>query len=203
MAPPDDGTLAEWGTQMHLAKEDPTKAADPWLTWMEPHRDRLWPAGLGRHEVSWAYCCRTGAIDVMDGDGDKDEWKDAQGPTTVTGTTDWWGQLPAGEPWVDDLKTGWVQPGLTTAQMLMYLLVAVRSTGATHGRVSVTHWRRGELQPERRWQQIGPATLDNFETELRLAWQKAAAGPSPRPGSWCRYCPSATICPAVTGKDTE
>lgn len=199
--PSRDGTMAEWGTQMHLAKEDLSKAADPWLSWMEPHRSVLWPDHLGRHEVPWAFCCDTGKVVLWKPkDGDKDEWKRTRGPSFVTGTTDWWGAIPSGEPWVDDLKTGWPVPGLTTPQMLMYALVAARVADHPSVRISVTHWRRGWEDPERRWQQVGPATLDAFEEELRAAYRRTLNDPSPRAGAHCRWCPSAAVCPAVTGE---
>lgn len=206
MRPPeDDSVMAEWGTAMHLAKEDPEKSSDPWRSWMEPHRERLWPAGLGVHEQAWAYDCRTGIVTMWQpGDGDKDIWKRARGPSTVTGTTDWDAQLPGGEPWVDDLKTGWPVPALTTPQMLMYALVASKRSRYHAVRLSITHWRRGWTDPDRRWQQVGPATLSNFEEGLRAAWLRAS-GPNPeaRPGPHCRYCPSAAVCPTVTGQEDE
>lgn len=203
--PEDDSFLAEWGTQMHLAKEDPLRSSDPWRSWVEPVRDTLWPAQLGQHELPWAFCCRTGLIEVWrPEDGDKDLWKLSRGPTTVTGTTDWWGHLPAGEPWVDDLKTGWPVPALTTPQMLMYALVAARVAKSPTVRISITHWRRGWEEPERRWQQVGPATLEAFEDDVRAAWRRATGpNPEPRPGIHCRYCPSAAVCPTVTGQETE
>lgn len=203
--PADDSFLAEWGTNMHLAKEGSPLAADPWLSWMEPHRDTLWPAQLGEHEVPFALCCHTGDIRVwVPRDGDKDRWKRAQGPSYITGTMDWWGRLPGGEPWVDDLKTGWYPPAVTSPQMLIYALVAARHARATTVRVSITHWRRGWTDPERKWQQVGPATLEAFEDELRAAYQRATGpNPGPRPGAHCRYCPSAMVCPAVVGEKAD
>ncbi len=205
--PADDAVLAQWGTEMHLAKEDPERSADPWRSLMEPHRERLWPASLGKHEAAWSYDCRDGRIDLWlpneASPPDKEEWKASRGPSCVTGTTDWWGHLPAGEPWVDDLKTGWQTPALTTPQMLMYALVAARAARSMTCRISITHWRRDWDTPDRRWQQVGPSTLDTFADELNQAWQRAAAGPLPRPGSHCRYCPSATVCPAVIGPEKE
>lgn len=200
VTPDDDSVMADWGTAMHLAKEDLKSSADPWRSWMEPHRETLWPTHLGQHEVPWSYDCRTGRIEMWHtGQGDADEWKKSRGATCVTGTTDWLGALPAGEPWVDDLKTGWPVPALTTPQMLMYALMAARRAESQTVRISVTHWRRGWEEPERRWQQVGPATLEAFEDEVRVAWRRAASGPEARPGLHCRYCPSSTVCPAVIG----
>jgi hypothetical protein len=200
--PVDDTSMADWGTAMHLAKSDPELAADPWLSWMEPHRDTLWPAALGTHEVPFALCCRTGAIELwVAADGDKDRWKRSRGPSFITGTMDWWGKLPGGEPWVDDLKTGWHAPAVTSPQMLIYALAASRVSGHKTVRVSITHWRRGWEMPERKWQQVGPATLEAFEDELRAAYRRAAGpNPAPRAGLHCKYCPSAMVCPTVVGR---
>jgi len=201
--PADDAFLAEWGTNMHLAKEGSPLAADPWVSWMEPHRDRLWPAHLGTHELPFALCCRTGALEVWEPRfGPKDAWKKTRGPSTVTGEVDWWGQLPGGEPWVDDLKTGYFAPAVTIPQMLCYALVAQKRSGYPTVRASITHWRRGTEDPERKWLQLGPATLEAFQDELFAAYRRAVAGPEPRAGIHCRYCPSASVCPTVTGPES-
>lgn len=203
--PEDDKHLAEWGTNMHTAKEGSPLAADPWLSWMEPHRETLWPAHLGQHEIPFGLCCRTGLLEVWaPADGDKDRWKRSRGPSFVTGTMDWWGQLPGGEPWVDDLKTGWFAPRVTIPQMLLYSLVAARRARSQTVRASITHWRRGWEEPERKWLQVGPATLEAFQDDLFAAYRRAMAGPLPRAGAHCRYCPSAQVCPTVVGqKDPE
>jgi hypothetical protein len=204
--PVDDSHLAEWGTNMHAAKEGAPDAADPWLSWMEPHRERMWPAHLGVHELPMALCCRTGVVELGEhtwSRDEKDRWKRSRGPSFVTGEVDWWGALPGGEPWVDDLKTGWYAPSVTSPQLLLYALVAARHTRAQTVRISITHWRRGWEDPERKWQQVGPATLEAFEDELRAAYRRASAGPAARPGPWCRYCPSAPVCPSVLGDDNK
>jgi hypothetical protein len=200
--PENDSMLADWGTQMHLAKEGAPNACDPWLSWMEPHRERLWPTGLGVHEQPWSFDCRTGAVEMWTpADGDKDRWKASRGPSCITGTTDWHGWIPSGEPWVDDLKTGFYPPAVTCPQMLMYALIAAKVTGHPTVRLSITHWRRGWEDPERKWQQVGPVTLEAFEDELRAAWARAAGpNPMPRAGSHCRYCPSSAVCPTVVGE---
>lgn len=192
--------LAQWGTEMHLAKEGSPDASDPWEGTVAPHRERLWPTGLGVHELTWAFDCRTGIVTKYDGPREgADAWKESRGPDEVTGTSDWQAELPSGEPWVDDLKTGWMPPAITSPQMLMYGLVAQKLTGHATVRLSITHWRRGWDDPDRRWQQVGPVTLESFENELRAAWRRAVAGPDPRPGTHCRYCPSSAVCPTVTG----
>lgn len=205
--PEDDSVLAEWGTAMHLAKENHPDATDPWLSWMDPVRETFWPARLGVHELPVAVCSRTGAVEKGDHRWSRDEkerWKRSRGPTFVTGEVDWFGTLPGGEPWVDDLKTGWKPPAITHPQLLFYALAAHKITQYPTVRISISHWRRGAdwSEPERKWQQVGPATLEAFEDELRAAYRRAAAGPDVRPGPHCRYCPSAPVCPSVTGKET-
>lgn len=202
-APDDDSPLAQWGTQMHLAKENHPTANDLWLTTVDPHRERMWPAALGTHEVPVAFDCRTRKVEVGRAQDDReaqDRWKASRGVNCVTGTMDWWGHLPAGEPWVDDLKTGWAPPQVLSPQMLFYALVAARHEGADQVRVSVTHWRRDWSEPERRWQIAGPVLLQQFEDELIAAWQRAINRTGPRTGSWCRYCPSLAVCPAGNGE---
>jgi PD-(D/E)XK nuclease superfamily len=198
--PADDSFLAEWGTNMHVAKEGRADAADPWLSWMDPVRETLWPSGLGKHEVPFGLCCATGIVLLWGpGDGDKDLWKRRLPPSYISGEADWLGNLPGGEPWVDDLKTGWYAPACTHPQLMLYALVAQKLSGYPTVRISVTHWRRGWETPERKWQQVGPLTLESFEDELRAAYRRATAGPDARPGPWCRYCPSAPVCPSVIG----
>jgi hypothetical protein len=154
------------------------------------------------HEQTWAYDCLTGIVTLHRKgiDGDPDEWKRAQGPSFVTGTSDWDATLPGGEPWVDDLKTGWPKPHVTTPQMLMYGLVAARRHDHSGTiRLSITHWRRGWDYPERYWQQVGPVTLDAFQEELHEAYARAVKNEDPKAGPWCRYCPSQAVCPKVIG----
>lgn len=194
--PEDDSVLATWGIQMHLAKEGSPDAQDPWLSTVEPQRERLWPAELGKHEVPVAYDCRTGEVEVGPLEGDKDLWKETRGPNAVTGTIDWYGRIPSGEPWVDDLKTGWARPQLTSPQMLFYALVASRHMGSPTVRISITHWRRDWDEPERRWQQVGPAVLHEFEDQVRAAWRRAIANEGAKAGPWCRFCPSLGVCPS-------
>jgi hypothetical protein len=196
--PDDDSVLAKWGTEMHKAKEGHPEANDLWLTTMDPHRERYWPAALGRHEVPVSYDCRTRTVEVglQVARGDQDRWKESRGVNCVTGTTDWWGRLPGGEPWVDDLKTGWAPPQVLSPQMLFYALVASRHEGAPQVRVSVTHWRRDWDEPERKWQVAGPVLLQTFEDELIAAWQRAIRREGPKAGAHCRFCPSLGVCPA-------
>lgn len=199
--PEDDSVMAQWGTEMHLAKEGSPNASDPWESWVAPERERLWPSGLGVHELTWAYDCRTQLVTVYAGPREQaDEWKSGRGPDEVTGTTDWHATLPGGEPWVDDLKTGWMKPAVTAPQMMMYALVAWILQGRRGTvRLSITHWRRGWEYPDRAWQQVGPVTLESFEDEVRAAWRRALRHDGPVQGPWCKYCPSAPVCPAVIG----
>ena len=185
---------------MHLAKAGDPRAADPWVSWMAPHRERLYPGTLGIHEAPVAFDCRTGSVvrgPIVGGD----EWKDSRGPSCVTGTCDWLAQLPTGEPWVDDLKTGWPTPDALSNQLKFYALCAVRLTGRKTGaRTSATHWRRGWTEPERHWRKITREQLDDFEDQLREAWNAARrADAEPMTGPHCRYCPSLQVCPKHQG----
>lgn len=196
-------SAADWGTAMHLAKADPTTASDPWLTMMDPHRDLLWPARLGVHEQAVAYDCRARTVEIGPANlptEQMDAWKNSRGPDTITGTCDWWASLPTGEPWVDDLKTGWKTPDVLTPQMLFYSLCRALSQPAWDARtvrVSITHYPRAAAEPTREglWRQVGPVQLDAFQDDLHHAWVRATGfNTGAKPGPWCRYCPSAQVC---------
>lgn len=214
---PEDRTAANWGLAMHSAKAGEPDATDPWLTWVDPHRDRLWPPRLGLHEVSVSYDCRTRAVELFlsPEDAARSAWKMSRGDDCVVGTCDWWGDLPGtGEPWVDDLKTGWRKPELPSAQVLFYLLCRMQFGSGPEartsplgpdvrphstGRVSITHWPRAKepTEPSRDglWRQISEVALSAFAEEIHHAWMRAVGwDPSPRPGSHCLYCPSALVC---------
>ena len=199
--PADDATLAEWGTQMHLAKARPDLAADPWLSWMAPHRERLWPGRTGAHEVTASYNCRTGAVDIGPINVESEEadaWKAARSTECVVGTLDWLALLVGGEPWVDDLKTGWPVPSVTTGQMEFAALVGTTLHKAASCVVSVTHWRRGEPAPTRAglWRRATWPELSEFQMALEAAWRAATGRKTYAvPGPHCKYCPSALVCP--------
>jgi hypothetical protein len=104
---------------------------------------------------------------------------------------------------VDDLKTGWALPEVVTPQTLFYLMCKCKVDGANVGRVSITHWPRAADEPTRDglWRQVTAIALDGFEDDLQRAWL-AATGPvmlggeaEAKPGPWCRYCPSSSVCP--------
>lgn len=185
---------------MHAAKagvgEDPLQAAvDPW-------RERLWPSRLGVHEQAVSYDCRTGAVELGPTNlptEEMDAWKSSRGADCVVGTCDWWAHLPSGEPWIDDLKTGWRTPEVVTPQTLFYLLVKCRAEGKTRGgSISITHWPKKADEPTRDglWRQVSGLAVDSFEDDLRAAWKRAVVVPNPsaRPGPWCQYCPSWGAC---------
>jgi PD-(D/E)XK nuclease superfamily len=204
------GGQADWGTVMHAAKAG--LEVDPFFVdLMAPHRERLWPARLGLHEVGVAFNCETRAVDICVGQADAvDHWKKASAPETVVGTVDWWAELPTGEPWIDDLKTGKWEPETLTEQTKFYLLC--RSKGAQFkswrtGRVSITWIPREEnprsvteLEPDRSWKQVSRFILDEFEEEVVAAWKRAKEEePRAIPGVQCEYCPSALVC--TRGRD--
>jgi hypothetical protein len=175
-------------------------------------REKLWPNRLGLHEVGVSFNCDTRVVDVCVGPADDvDRWKAASAPACVVGTVDWWAELPTGEPWIDDLKTGKWEPEVVTEQTKFYLLCRARGAqfrGWETGRVSITWIPRPEeapeeiesLEPERFWKQVSRFTLDEFEAEVIAAWHRACAEePEPVPGIQCEYCPSALVC--TKGRD--
>lgn len=206
-------TAADWGTAMHAAKAMAPDASEPFLSWIEPHRERLWPAHLGQHEVAVSYDVRTRKVLTFFSAvrSEREDWKAAQGPDCVVGECDWWASLPTGEPWTDDLKTGWQTPTVVTPQTMFYtmtrsavvnqaLLEAGRDIWTT-ARISITHMpraRKGEDPEPRRdglWYQVTDTALLAFEGEIKQAWVRATGlNPEPRPGDHCLYCPSASVC---------
>jgi len=207
-----DSVFAEWGTQMHLAKENSPFASDPWLGYVNPERSRLWPSLLGRHEIPYAYNCRTGRVLQGPSDG-ADSWKGRQGPDYITGTTDWVGNVPsgkdkAGDYWIDDLKTGHATPDPLSDQFKFYALCALRWANQEGlidlnprrtCRTSATHWPRSADKPTRYWSQITWAELEEFEDEIKRAWRNALRGPEAVPGTHCLYCSSMDVCEAING----
>lgn len=207
--PAEDTTLADWGTAMHAAKAGSPDASDPWVTMMAPWRDKLWPAALGQHEVCLSYDCRTrevelGPIGALDSEAS--EWKESRGPDCVVGTADWAGVLPSGEPWVDDLKTGWRRPDPSATPILFYLMCWAKLCNAQVGWTSNTWWPRGaDTVPSREglWRKVTVVAFDVLEEDLHRAWLGAVGfsrndpqwRPAPRPGPHCHYCPSVGVCP--------
>jgi PD-(D/E)XK nuclease superfamily protein len=204
------GTQADWGTAMHAAKAG--LQVDPFYRdLLAPHREKLWPARLGLHEVGVSFNCDTRAVDMCVGSTvDVDAWKNAQPAPCVVGTVDWWAYLPTGEPWIDDLKTSKWEPDTVTEQTMLYLLCRTKDaqfSGWDTGRISVTHIPREEdpfeveaVDPARRWKQLSRFTLDEFEDDVVAAWHRAKeAEPRAVPGVQCEYCPSALVC--TKGRD--
>jgi len=213
------GGQADWGTAVHQAKAGVPGVDDKVVELLRPHREKLWPARLGLHEVGVSFDCETRAVDMCIGPAaDVDAWKEAQPPQTVVGTVDWWAELPTGEPWIDDLKTSKWEPETVTEQTKFYLMVRARGAQFSKwdtGRVSVTWIPRPanlrdlhevdsleELgsEPIRKWKQLSRFTLDEFEEEVVAAWRRAKEEePRAIPGIQCEYCPSALVC--TKGRD--
>jgi len=198
----EDNIWAEWGTEMHLAKENHKLASPLFLAKVDSHRERLWPSKLGRHEIPVAYNCRTG--NVFEGPAHDNSWKRLRGPDDITGTADWIGRLPNGEIWVDDLKTGHNTPAPDTVQLLFYGLCFYKLSELPKLptktiRLSATHWRRDWDEPRRFWTQIQWKQLSEFEEQLRVAWLEVRSSSEAKSGLHCSYCPSVNICPAVNG----
>lgn len=190
---------ADWGTAMHSAKAG--QVVEPQWTLIEPYREDLWPSALGVHEQLLAYNCRTGEVDVGPSNVSQEEgdaWKDSHDTDWVVGTCDWWASLPSGEPWIDDLKTGWRKPEVTTAQTLFYIMLKCKVDVWDFGRVSITHCPRRTPIPTREglWRQVSKIALESFEDDVRAAWRRTVHIPNPaaRPGPHCMYCPSQGVC---------
>lgn len=202
-----DSIFAEWGTQMHLAKENSPFASDPWLSYVNPHRDRLWPSHLGRHEIPVSYNCKTGKVLEGPHDG-ADSWKGRRGSDEITGTADWIGHIPTGDIWVDDLKTGHAIPDPSSVQLKFYALCFVKLANQEGlidlnkrrtVRVSATHWMRQDDEPTRYWSQLTWLDLEEYEESLQRAWRITRKQPIAIPGTHCLYCPSLEICEAING----
>lgn len=204
------GTQADWGTSMHAAKAG--LQVDPFYSdLMAPHREKLWPRRLGLHEVGVSFDCETRATDLCVGPAaDVDAWKSSRASSCVVGTVDWWAELPTGEPWIDDLKTGKWEQETQTEQTMFYLMC--RAHGARFrswptGRLSVTWIPREdfpedvrELEPVRQWKQLSRFTLQEFEEDVVAAWHRAKElEPEAVLGVQCEYCPSALVC--TRGRD--
>lgn len=210
VAPPgpieeEDTTAADWGTAMHEAKAGTDRAVDPWLSAVEPWRERLWPARLGVHEQLLAYNCRTSEVVVGPSNVSPEgaaAWKAQWGSDWVVGTCDWWAALPTGEGWISDLKTGWRQPEVVTPQTLFYAMCRAKVLRQDVCRVCIDWWPRGTAEPTRDglWRQVTALVLDSFEDDLKRAHRLATGhDPAPRPGPWCQYCPSAGACDRAGG----
>jgi hypothetical protein len=205
------GTQADWGTNMHAAKAGLPVDHPLYAELLAPHREKLWPARLGIHEVGVSFDCETRAVDICVGpSADVDLWKASRAASTVVGSVDWWAELPTGEPWIDDLKTGKWDPETDTEQTRFYLLCRWKGPKFRKwdtARLSVTHIPREEnpfdvteVEPVRAWKQLGRFALEEFEEEIVAAWHRAKeAEPRPVPGIQCEYCPSALVC--TKGRD--
>jgi hypothetical protein len=203
----ESSIFAEWGTKMHLAKENAPSAEEPWLSKWIDQRDKLYPPLLGSHEKTYSYDCRTGQVLKFRGlNKDSDEWKLQRGPDCVTGTCDWVGNLPTGDIWVDDLKTGHQAPDPLMIQLQFYGFCEAKHSWVglipktKQIRTSATHWRRDWDEPVRYWGSITWAQLELFEAEMQRAWREALRLPKPIPGTHCQYCPSFKLCEAINGK---
>lgn len=207
----EDNIFAEWGNEMHKAKESAEDASPIFLSRVSPHRDRLWPASLGVHEITVKYNCKTGIATQGPSDRAKaGAWKKFAGPDEITGTADWSGNLPKGDLWIDDLKTGYKTPDPCSNQLKFYALCIFKIKGLAKTplatvRLSATHWRRDWDEPRRYWTQITWPQLEEFETRLRDSWRTTIGhkGKTPVQGLHCNYCPSLMVCSAVNGIDYE
>ncbi len=203
--PVSDSSAADWGTAMHDAKSNNAEACDPWLSAIDSVRERYWPSQLGVHEQAYAYSCKTGLVEIGPVNlpvQEMNAWKESRPSECVTGTADWAATLPSGEPWVDDLKTGWKRPPTNSEPMLFYGLCQHRTSDSPDtGRLSITHYPRvKDPQPDqirRYWLQVTAVAFEAFADEVNKAWHrtKRKGLDIVRPGPHCEYCPSQPICP--------
>lgn len=198
---------SDFGTQLHAAKAGLPCTEGARAT-MEPWREKLWPSRLGKHEVGVAYSSVTRLVEVLEGTPDEvDGWKATKGSDWCVGSVDWWASLPVGEPWIDDLKTGWQEPDTVTEQTTFYVMCRrlylhqTTSERWPSGRISVTHYSRRLLEqdpgasPTRRWARLSAAALTDFQEQLDLAYVRATKHPQwASSGIQCLYCPSALVC---------
>jgi hypothetical protein len=203
--PPKQNTrYADHGTGMHEAKAG---AQNQYSGVVAPHRARLWPEKLGRHEVCLAWDCATRRVILGPANlpkAEQEAWKAAQPDSCVVGVSDWLGELPSGVAWIEDLKTGWQRPDPASVQNLFYLFCWTRARGEDWGWASVCWWPRGgEPSRDGLWRQVTSLAFEALEDSMDVAWRAATGNmkhdpawrPSPRPGMHCSWCPSATVCP--------
>jgi hypothetical protein len=197
--PKQDMRYADWGTAMHEAKAGGD--AEPFASYLAPYREQMWPAKLGRHEVCVAWDCRRHEVILGPANlpkAEQDAWKAAKSEDHVVGVSDWLGELPAGDAWIDDLKTGWSRPDPAAVANLFYLFCWARARQQDLGWSSMTWWPRGTEHPTREglWRKVTSVAFEALEDAMNDAWLSATRGHhDPRPGMHCGYCPSAAVCP--------
>lgn len=209
---PRDDSAARWGTAVHAAIADAPDASDPWLLWVSPWREKMWPKRLGEHEVSVAYDCSTKKVELFrsTSEDERTDWKMSQGRDCVVGTSDWWAELPAGEPWIDDTKTGWRKPEVMSEANLFYLMCRMKFSDRNLGWLSISWWPRKALKPGEEmpgpsrdglWRKVSRVQIEEFEEQLHWAWVRATGpnGKLARPGAHCMWCPSALVCDKANG----
>lgn len=208
---------ADWGSLAHAWKSTGVIQDHRFARLLERHieecgvdRLALWPAG-GRHDVAIAVNCQVDAFAEaeLETQAERDAWKASWGDGWVTGEWDYCGDI-LGEPWVDDLKTGWA-PEPDAPQPMFYGLGAWYSTRRTAAQVclTITRWPRPNLyarnprafHPPTRtpdlW--VPSSRLAEFRQQLIMGHDnhtEAAIDPDrwAVPGEHCRFCPAHT-CP--------
>lgn len=209
-----DGLIkaGNWGTDMHYVKEtglipEHRKDDGPFTrkaVILLEERETYWPAGMGRHEVSFAYDVITGEVRVlMSGtDDERKAWKESQSDACVVGTSDWVGRAFDDVLHVDDLKTGHQEPNPESHQNMFYSLVAATLKGEENVVMSSTHFPRYPVahRPNRIFagDEFYARNVDGFKTMLRKAHEvyKRERRPKYEAGPYqCAYCPVKEKCP--------
>lgn len=105
-----------------------------------------------------------------------------------------------------DWKTGFldVEPAATNPQMAFYALAACRAFGKDRAIVRIVYTKSNRVDEAELDALDLAAFADRLESLFRrvaLAQSTRAAGApvNTREGSWCRYCPSKSVCPSKVG----
>lgn len=206
------GASALWGTDVHhwAATGVVPDSGNGWAHLIQQRvdrhpglRERLWPAGEGRHELSFAIGPdgRVRHTFHHPDQATREKWKAQQDPDVVTGTADWVGDI-LGEVWIEDLKTGKFPQPPTIPQLRVETVLAPDGWPAT---TSVLHWPRyptaappvrtlhgwthGEVEQTRR--DIQDAHSGHLEAANDLSAGRAIRAVT---GDHCRWCPSQRHC---------
>lgn len=178
-------------------------------------RERYWPPGMGRHEVTYALNLRTLELRKYTGpSAGADKWKRSfwrLGREWLTGTIDWLGECD-GTPWIDDFKTGKWPVSPQIKQIVSYGLFDWCDRGRhPHYRCvrSVTQWpkyRIDELPTRTYGTLLTTLELEEHLDDLRWALDHPdEVNPVPLSIDWdpneplspCAFCPCREPVPAA------
>lgn len=101
-----------------------------------------------------------------------------------------------------DWKTGYldVEPAATNPQMAFYALAACRAFGKDRAIVRIVYTKSNRVDAAELDALDLAAFADRLESLFRSVAADRQTGPiNTREGSWCRYCPSKSVCPSKVG----